>query len=105
MYFHQLMILGRATTDVEVKKSKAKNSYAKFGVAVNVRRKEDKEETYFYDVLFFGKRAEKASELIKKGDTLLIFGEPDYDAYNSKKDKKAKAVVTLIAESWRLVKK
>ena len=98
------MVLGRATTDVEVKKSKAENSYAKFGVAVNIKKKDDEEVTYFYDVVFFGKRAEAASKLIKKGDTVFVYGQPDYDAYTSKKDKEAKAVVTLLAENWKLIK-
>jgi single-strand DNA-binding protein len=105
MNMHQIILLGRATRDSEELESRAKKKFTKFTMAVNeFKGSEKEEETFFYDVLIFGKSAETAFKNIKKGDLVTVMGRPSIDAYISKKDKEAKAVITVIAESWKVLK-
>lgn len=103
MNMHTIVLLGRATKDVEAKESKDKKKYAKFSVAVNELVNKEEKVT-FYEVLVFGNSAEKATDMIKKGDTVMVMGKPEVEAYMSKKDKEPKASVTVLAESWKLLK-
>lgn len=104
MYLHNVHVLGRATTDVELKKSKSDKSYAKFSVAVNQKTQDEKENTYYYEILFFGKRAEAAAERVKKKDVVFVIGRPEYEAYVSKKTEEAKYNVTVLADYWYVAK-
>ncbi len=106
MYYHSLQVLGRSTGDVELSKSKAGRDYAKMTVAVNQRKSKDDEteQTYFYDVLLFGKKGESASKLVKKGDLVFVYGRPDFEAYLSKKKKEPRINLTLLADNWQLIK-
>lgn len=101
-----LQVLGRSTSDVELKKSKKDKNYARATIAVNHTKKgeKDEEKTYFYDVLLFGKSAENATKLIKKGDLVFTYGRPDFDAYLSKDKKEPKPSLTLIADNWQVIK-
>lgn len=105
MYMHQIIVLGRATKDAEVIAKKKKNPFVKVTLAVNEYNATTKEEkVYFYDVLIFGKTGDKALESVKKGDVFMAMGKPEADAYISSKDNEAKASVTVLADSWRVLK-
>jgi single-stranded DNA-binding protein len=96
---------GRAVADAETLKTKKDKIFTKFTVAVNEYLGEDKgEKAYFYDVLIFDKTAAVAKEKIKKGDNLFIQGRPEVNAYLSKKDKKPKGSISVIANEWRVMK-
>ncbi len=100
-----LQILGRATADVEFSNSKAGKKYVRMSIAVNQTEKDKKEsKTYYYDALLFGKSAENAQKLIKKGDLVFVYGKPDFDAYITKDKKTAKPSLTLLTENWQVIK-
>ena len=105
MNMHQIILVGRATKDAEEIKSKSKKSFAKFSLAVNEYRGKDLEEkTYFYEILVFGTGVEGVMKNVKKGDTVMAMGKPEVDAYISTKDKEPKASITVLADSWRVLK-
>jgi single-strand DNA-binding protein len=105
MNMHQLVLLGRATRDTEELTSKDDKKYAKFSVAVNDFNGKTKEErTTFYDILVFGPSADSAVEKVKKGDAVMVMGKPEVEAFISKKDKEPKVSITVISESWRVLK-
>lgn len=104
MNVHKLYLVGRATKDAESFESKGGVKFTKFSMAVNeFHGKEKGEKAYFYDVLIFGKSAEKAAESIKKGDAVLADGRPEANAYIAK-DETAKGTITLFADSWNVLK-
>lgn len=104
MYMQQFLLLGRATKDPELLESKKKKKFAKFSLAVNEYKKEDQEETaVFYDVVVLNKTAKKLSELLKKGDLILLKGKPECEAYMSKENQ-PKAKITMLADEWQLIK-
>jgi single-strand DNA-binding protein len=105
MNMHQIILLGRATKDAEEYETKKGKKFVKFTVAVNeYKGPEVEEETYFYDVLIFNKTSETALKNIKKGDTTMVMGKPEVDAYISKKDNEPKGTITVVAESWKVLK-
>jgi single stranded DNA-binding protein len=105
MHLHQIILLGRAVKDAEEFTTKTGKNFAKFTLAINeYLGKEKDEKTYFYDVLVFGKTAPKAFEYIKKADTVMVQGRPEAGAYISKKDDKAKGVISIMADSWNVLK-
>lgn len=105
MNMHQIILLGRATKDSEEIKGKNKKGFAKFSVAVNEFRGKDKEEkVYFYDVLVFGEGSKNVVKNVKKGDTVMVMGKPEVDVYLSKKDNEPKGGITVLADSWKVLK-
>lgn len=105
MNMHQIVLLGRATRDTEELTSKDEKKYAKFSIAVNDFKGKSKEErTTFYDILIFGPSVESAVEKVKKGDAVMVMGKPEVEAFISKKDKEPKVSITVISESWRVLK-
>ncbi len=105
MNMQTLILMGHTTKDAESISSKKKTKFTKFSIAVNDFNSKTKEEkSSFYDVLVFGKQAEVAFEKIKKGDTVMVVGKPETDAYISKITNEPKAQVTVTADSWRVLK-
>lgn len=100
-----LFLIGRATKDAEELVSKAEKKFTKFSLAVNEYNFVTKEENAtFYDVLIFGKNYEKALEKVKKGDRVIVEGKPEIDVYIPKKSKEPKGTITVLADSWKVVK-
>lgn len=97
-------IIGRVVQNPEIKKSKSDNSYSQVRVAVNARSKDRKgnakDKATFYNVLTFGKRAEKVTR-IQKGTLVRAMGELDADPYLSKKGE-AKIDLTVIANDFHV---
>lgn len=80
-----LILMGRATHNAEILTSKAGKKYAKFGFAVNsFNPKTETSEPTFYEVLGFNQQSITASDSIKKGEVLLILGNPEVEPYLSK---------------------
>jgi single stranded DNA-binding protein len=105
MSLHTMLLVGRSTKDAETLTSKSEKVFAKFSLAVNdYLGKEKGEVAHFYDILIFDKSAATAKEKIKKGDLVFIMGRPEVDAYISKKDDEPKGVISVIAETWKVIK-
>ncbi len=100
-----LFLAGRATKDAELMTSKNDKKYVKFSIAINEYNKSSKEEKVnYYDAIILDKTAEKAAEIIKKGDAVTISGKPEFEAYISTKDNEPKCSITIIADSWKVIK-
>lgn len=100
-----IFLAGRATKDAEEFVGKNEKKFSKFSLAINEYDYTKKEEVVtYYDVLIFGKRAEKALERVKKGDKVVVQGRPEAEAYLPKKSKEPKASVTVLADSWSVLK-
>ena len=100
----QFIVLGRSTKDPELLESKKKTKFAKFSLAVNEFKKEDKTETaVFYDVVVTNKTAKNLSEILKKGDLVLVKGKPECEGSLSK-DNQPKAKITILVDEWHVIK-
>lgn len=100
-----IFLVGRATKDAEEYVGKNEKKFSKFSLAVNEYDYLKKEERVtYYDVLIFGKSSEKALERVKKGDKVIVQGKPEAEAYLPKKSKEPKASITVLADSWSVLK-
>ena len=105
MNTQKIEVVGRAVASPEVKTSKDNNPYAKISIAANWEKKDKKgkkkEEVTFYNILVFGKRAEK-SENIEKGRLLRTVGELEARPYVNKKGE-AKVDLTVLAREFQVL--
>ena len=71
MDYQRIILLGNATADAEAKTSQKGNAYTPFSVAVNDGK--DGSATFF-PIVAFGKVAEEAAKVVKKGQLVLVEG-------------------------------
>lgn len=98
---NRVVISGRATRDVEVRRTQGGVSIMSFGIAVNDRRKnpqtgEWEDVAGFYDCTVFGKRAESLANYITKGMQLMVEGKLRYSKWE--RDGVTRSKVEIIAE-------
>ena len=98
---HQLILLGRIATEVEVKTSKAGKPYTKLVVASNYKHMGE-DATLWVNVMCFGKLSDYVSMNARKGEQIYVDGTLTVDAYTSK-DGQAKGSLTLFPENLRLL--
>ncbi|MCS6871803.1 MAG: single-stranded DNA-binding protein [Anaerolineae bacterium] len=105
MTFQQLIIVGNVGRDPEFKFLDNGIAVCKFSVAVNKvtgRGDQRKEKTTWFTVTMWRERAETASQLIKKGQRVLIIGEVGASAYVAQ-DGKPTATLEVTASDFRLL--
>lgn len=68
-----VIIIGRTTTDIELKTTTSGKSVTQFTLAVPKNFKKD--EANFIPVVFWGQQAEALSKYVKKGQQIAIQGE------------------------------
>jgi len=76
--YNKVILVGNLTRDVEVRYTSSGMAVAKVGIATNRRFKsatgEQKDETMFIDLTFFGRTAEIANQYLRKGSKVLVEG-------------------------------
>lgn len=84
-------LIGRITSDLELKKTTTGKSVVNFCIAVN----KDKETTYFIDVVAWGGTAENICKFFKKGSQIGISGmlSTRTSEYNGQKRKYTEVMV------------
>lgn len=95
-YVNKVMMIGRVITDIKHIQFVNKNYISEFRIVVETTKmNEDKQYiryTHFFDVYTSGKYALKVYNTMKKGYTIHIEGELNYDAYTDKDGRKRSAV-------------
>ncbi len=101
---NMLMVIGRVGKDPETRYFENGRAVSKFSVAVNrpVKDKEGHEVTDWFSVDIWGKQAELASELIRKGMLVSVAGACHIDEWTDQAGLKQK-MVKVAAESFQLL--
>lgn len=98
-------IIGRTVVKPELLESKEGKSYATVRIAVNKlqKNKDEKEENKvtYYDVLVFGKRAEKSQNL-DKGTLMRVVGDFSVKPYITKSGE-GKAELLIFARDFQVL--
>jgi single-strand DNA-binding protein len=82
--YASVTLMGHLGRDPETKQlSSAAGSVTSFSLATTVKRK-DTETTTWWNCQLFGKRGEALARYLKKGDPVLVAGEPLLRAYQKK---------------------
>ncbi|MFQ3536144.1 MAG: single-stranded DNA-binding protein [Aggregatilineales bacterium] len=105
MTFQQLIIVGNVGRDPEFKYTEGGIAVCIFSVAVNKvtgRGEQRKEKTTWFRVTLWRERAETASQLIKKGQRVLLIGEVGARAYVDKQGNPT-ASLEMTANEFKLL--
>ncbi|GAB4550896.1 MAG: hypothetical protein OHK0023_17370 [Anaerolineae bacterium] len=106
MTFQQTIIIGNVGRDPEFKYTPQGVAVCSFSVAVSKitgRGEERKEKTTWFDVTIWRDRAETASQIISKGQRVLLIGEVEAEAYISKQTNQPVAKLRLVANEFKLL--
>lgn len=97
-------IVGRLTRDGELKYTNSGMAVLKFSIANNWSKKIGdswEDQTNFFDVTFWGKRAESLSNYLKKGTQVVVKGELRQDRWEQ--DGQQRSRVFINADNIQLV--
>lgn len=97
-------LFGRLTRDVELKVTNSGMNIANFSVAENFRKKQGGEyvdAVSFFDVVFFGARAEVVAKYFQKGSFIVVEGDMQQDSYE--KDGKKIVCWKIVGNNFRFV--
>ena len=108
MDYTKVIIAGHLTRDPEIRYSKSGSAITNLGVAVNKQWKgadgETNKKAHFFDVVFFGKRAETISNHFRKGSCIFVEGELEHATWNSEQGEK-KSKVSIKGWEFKFVDK
>ena len=97
--------MGRITRDVELKSIRSGTSLIELGIAVNERCKTQNgewgETVHFFNVTYWGKRAEVISQYLSKGDMILVEGRLKQSRWES--DGQSHSRITVRGEEFSFV--
>jgi len=83
--FNKVILVGNLTRDLELRYLQSGTAVGNTGLAVNRRFKsangEQKDETLFIDLTFFGRSAEIANQYLHKGSKILVEGRLKLDSW------------------------
>ncbi|TWT93496.1 single-stranded DNA-binding protein [Neorhodopirellula pilleata] len=103
--FNRVILLGNLTRDIELRYLPSGMAVADFSIAVNDRRKTNEgnwvDDPSFFNIVFFGRNAEVASEYLSKGSPVLIEGKLKQDTWE--KDGQKQSRVKVIGERMQLI--
>jgi len=85
---NKVQLIGRLGKDVEMKKLKGNRTLAKVSLATSeiYKNSEGKkvENTQWHNLTFWGKTAENAGNILKKGSEIAVDGRLNYSDYEDK---------------------
>ena len=106
-HFNRTILIGHLTRDPDAKQTQSGTQIATFGLGVNERVPDGqggyREQANFFDITFFGKRAEALLKWFHKGDPILIEGRLKQDRWEDRDTGQKRYKVHVIGESWGFV--
>ena len=90
---NKLMLMGNLTRDPELKYTQGGSPYAKFGLAINRKFKQQdewKEDVCFVDITVWGTPAENCCKYLSKGKPVFIEGRLNFGSWEKDGEKKSK---------------
>jgi single-strand DNA-binding protein len=99
--YNRVILAGNLTRDPELRYTPNGTAVAKFSIAVN-RKYKEKEETSFFDIVYFGKPAEIIAEYMKKGRPLLVEGRLQQQRWETDEGQK-RSKIEVIGENFQFL--
>lgn len=97
---NKAIIMGRLTSDIELKKTQSDVSCVNFTVAVKKNHSKDKDASDFIDCVAWRHTAEFLSKYFNKGDMLALSGSIETRYWEDAESKKRKAVEILVEDVY-----
>lgn len=104
---NKCLFTGRLTADIELKKTEAEKTYARFSLAVqrNFKDKEGNRPVDFVPCVVWGQTADFIAKYAHKGDLIEVEGELRTGNYTDKEGNKRTDVSVTVTEAKPLCKK
>jgi len=98
--YNKIILAGNLTRDIEIRYTQGGSAIGNTGIATSRKFKsqsgEQKEETLFVDLTFFGRTAEIANQYLRKGSKVLVDGRLKLDNWTAQDGtKRSKHSVTV----------
>jgi single-strand DNA-binding protein len=103
--YNRVILMGNLTRDPELRYTPSGTAIAKFSIAVNRKYKADdqqREETSFFDIVFFGKQAEVCGEYLKKGRGVLVEGRLQQNRWETDEGQK-RSKVEVVGNTFQFI--
>lgn len=104
--YNKIILQGNLTRDIEIKYSSGGNTIASSTIAISRKFKsatgEQREETLFVDLTFFGRTAEIANQYLRKGSKVLADGRLKLDQWTDKQGQK-RSKHSVIVENLQML--
>lgn len=105
--FNKVIIVGNCTKDPEIRYTPKGTALVEMSIAVNnnytTASGEKREETDFFEIVFWGKLAEIVSEYVEKGKPILVSGKLKQETWEDKETHKKRSKITIVAEEMQLL--
>lgn len=98
MSLNSVSLMGRLTSDVEVKTTQSGKSVANFTLAINKFSSKDHPESSFIDCVAWSGTAELIAKYFKKGHKLVVSGRLETRTYKDNNDAKRKVTEVIVSE-------
>ena len=102
---NKVFLIGNLTRDPELRYTPSGTAVADLSMAINRRYTtasgEKKEETCFVDVTLWARRAEVASQYLKKGSPLFVEGRLHLDKWETDGQKRSK--LKVVAQNFQFI--
>jgi len=104
--FNKVILVGNLTRDLELRYAPSGTAIGSTGIAVNRKFKssngEQRDETMFIDITFFGRTAEIANQYLRKGSKVLVEGRLKLDSWEDQNGGK-RSKHTIVVENMQML--
>lgn len=104
MNLNKALIIGRLTSDPQLKNTAGGQAVATFSLATNRswtnKQGQRQEDTQFHNIVVWGRQAEVATRFLKKGATLYVEGRIQTRNYQDKQGQK-RYVTEIVCEQFQ----
>lgn len=96
---NRIILIGRTTADPIIKVGSNDSKVAKFAIAVNRRvRKDQEQQTDFFNCTAFGRQAEFIEKYLKKGTKMMVEGHVENYQYLDREGRKLFGTNVIVEE-------
>jgi len=104
--YNKIILAGNLTRDIEVRYTQTGTAIGNTAIATTRKFKsqtgEQKEETLFIDITFFGRTAEVANQYLRKGSKILVDGRLKLDQWTAQ-DGSKRSKHSVVVESMTML--
>jgi single-strand DNA-binding protein len=100
--FNKTIILGHAGRDAETHFAASGTAVTKLSIAYNPYRKDGEKVALWFDVVFFGKTAERAAA-ITKGTAIYVEGSLDQESWQDKNTGAERTKLVIKADNFQFL--
>lgn len=104
--YNRIIILGNLTRDIEMRYTQGGSAIGNTGIATTKKFKsatgEQREDTLFVDLTFFGRTAEIANQYLRKGSKVLVEGRLKFDQWTAQ-DGSKRSKHSVVVESLQML--